>query len=280
MTVDATLHALTRSRVLLLVILGQLPEDVLAKLPVPSADAIAAGLAAMVGMVSSPYDDVAVNGCASVAKLAAASERTRFSMAQSRELISALQAVALGDTGNLSTDTRTNAALALSELLVLPVGQLNFLECVGVGVCGASTAAAGSPGCAASVLTRLADATAVCPSSAVAEFELVYFRHYWCVVLCVYVARRPVPLLVERVLLRLYDLERDVLMSSVCMWCLNEQHGCTRQLVCSDCKCSIRDIDSAPSHRQPRASVDECPESSGDVVGLRSVDERGARRLG
>lgn len=175
-------------------ICGQLPEDVLAKLPVPSPEAVANGLSSMTSMVRTPYDDVAVNGCASVAKLAAASERTRLSMAESRELVVALKDVVFGDTGNLTMDTRTNAALALSELLVLPVGQLNFLECSGEpgeprpgcdtagggggGAGDSEDAAVGISARGGSVdsLARLANAAKM---SADTKFETLYFQHYW-----------------------------------------------------------------------------------------------------
>ena len=74
------------------------------------------------------YDDVAVNGSASVAKLAAASHRTRFNMASSRDLVLALLNVTLGTDGPLSVDTRSNAALALSVLMQEPTGQRNLLS--------------------------------------------------------------------------------------------------------------------------------------------------------
>ena len=160
------------------------------KLPVPSVDAVAAGISSMTSMVASQYDDVAVNGCASVAKLAAASERTRFSMAQSRELISALEAVAFGDAYKMSMDTRTNAVLALSELLVFSVGHSNFLQCVGSVQATVSTAPTAGHKCG---LARLAQAVELSLSSepyAEADFELAYFRHYWygaCVFACMLV---------------------------------------------------------------------------------------------
>ena len=80
----------------------------------------------MTEMVSSRFDDVAVNGCASVAKLAAASNKTRYNMAASSFLVSALLHAVIGDTP-LSLDTRTNAAVALSELTVESGGQVNLL---------------------------------------------------------------------------------------------------------------------------------------------------------
>jgi hypothetical protein len=100
----------------------KVPEDILARLPAPSDDAVAAGIDSMVGMVTSHYGDVSVSGCASVGKLAAASERTRLSMARSRELVAALLAATCSDQ---SLDTRSNAAMALLELLYAPTGEHN-----------------------------------------------------------------------------------------------------------------------------------------------------------
>jgi hypothetical protein len=99
----------------------KLPEDVLAKLPVPHPEAVAAGNASMVGMVTSPYRDVSVSGCASVGKLAAALERTRWNLAGSKELVDALLG-AISSQDRYSLDTRSNAAMALLELAILPLG--------------------------------------------------------------------------------------------------------------------------------------------------------------
>jgi hypothetical protein len=93
----------------------------------PSAELIAAGIKAMVDMVSSPYDDIAVNGCASVAKLASSCGATALRMASSVSLLQALLTVLLGDQ---SLDTLTNAALALSVLTGEPVGQSRLVQCV------------------------------------------------------------------------------------------------------------------------------------------------------
>ena len=96
----------------------RLPPEVLETLPKPSAEALASGIAAMVSMAGSVYDDVAVNGCASVAKLAAASDNTRESMADSADLIRTLIQVVVNVNGCASVDTRSNAALALAELVL------------------------------------------------------------------------------------------------------------------------------------------------------------------
>ena len=143
-----------------------LPPDVLQSLPEPSAEAKAAGIASMVSMVGSTYDDVAVNGCASVAKLAAASTRTRESMAGSPELVQTLLQVVsgvrvrAGATDDeetlcmrLSVDTRSNAALALAELALDPSGH---------GVNNVMAAFTVSPACLqaiASICTKGVDGT-------------------------------------------------------------------------------------------------------------------------
>jgi hypothetical protein len=106
----------------------KLSADILAKLPKPSTEAVASGIAGMISMVTSFYDDVAVNGCASVGKLAANSESARDSMAGSLELVYALvNIVTLTNKSSIeslrqpsgyemSLDTRSNAAMALFEL--------------------------------------------------------------------------------------------------------------------------------------------------------------------
>lgn len=98
----------------------KLPEEILAKLPQPSPDAIASGISSMLSMVTSPYDSVAVEGCASVGKLAAASGRTRDNMASCQELVDALTTIAFGLKENCSVRTRTNAAMALNVLADSP----------------------------------------------------------------------------------------------------------------------------------------------------------------
>lgn len=92
-----------------------LPDDVLAMLPQPTREEIASGISSMFEMITDPCDDVARNGCASVAKLAAASTRTRDNFAASPEIVSALIDVAV-PTRPLSMSTRTLAAVALSEI--------------------------------------------------------------------------------------------------------------------------------------------------------------------
>ena len=103
----------------------QLPESFTLALAPPSKESIDSGIRTMIEMVSSCYDDVAVNGCASVAKLAAGSESTKFNMANHRDLVSALFNVVVGD---LSLDTITNAALALADLTSEPVGQATLVS--------------------------------------------------------------------------------------------------------------------------------------------------------
>lgn len=98
-----------------------LPDSFLAALlPVPTST-LEAGVVALVDLVKSEFDDVAVNGCSSVAKLATASEATALHLAQSPLLLQALVDVVAA--GLLSMDTLTNAALALSELSTQPLGQ-------------------------------------------------------------------------------------------------------------------------------------------------------------
>lgn len=97
----------------------ELPPDILARLPIPSHEDVAAGIASMRSMVLSRYDDVAVNGCSSVAKLAAASSRTQLNFARSRLVVDVF-AVAAALFGLLSMDTRSNAALAMSVLMQCP----------------------------------------------------------------------------------------------------------------------------------------------------------------
>ena len=149
---------------------AKLPEEILARLPVPSAEAVRDGIASMVSMVSSPYDDIAVNGCASVAKLAAASDRTRRTMAESRDLVEALLQVIIGRqfgvaSCRFSLDTLTNAALALSELTIESAGQANLLA-----------AAESNKGCAKML--------AFCNAAEIhadEEHTVKFLRAYWCV---------------------------------------------------------------------------------------------------
>ena len=106
----------------------KLSADILAKLPKPSTEAVAAGIGSLISMVTSFYDDVAVSGCASVGKLAADSESTRDSMAGSLELVRALvnivtltgkssiESLRQPSGCEMSLDTRSNAAMALFEL--------------------------------------------------------------------------------------------------------------------------------------------------------------------
>lgn len=167
---------------------SQLPEEVLSRLPKPSDEAVRAGLQSITEMVSSMYDDVSVNGCASVARLASASSITRASMAACLELVACLLNVVLGIpadawsgpgvVANLenaaapwdpqySFDTRTNAAMALSVLTEVTAGQHSVLAC-----------RAGT-GHALLELCRLAVSAVREGAPAVAEFEIAYLQAYW-----------------------------------------------------------------------------------------------------
>lgn len=65
----------------------------------------------LIDILSSPYEDVAINGCTALVKvIASSSSMTRFC---SVDLMAALLGVL---TGNFSIDTKSNAALALSLL--------------------------------------------------------------------------------------------------------------------------------------------------------------------
>jgi hypothetical protein len=129
----------------------------------PPSESIAAGIRAMVDMVASPYDDVAVNGCASVAKLAASCSSTSLRMASSVALLQALVDVV---SGFLSLDTVTNAALALAVLTEEPIGQtLLATQC---------TTKDGVP-----VAKVLADKAAFPADGVEAEYQVLCFRRYW-----------------------------------------------------------------------------------------------------
>lgn len=84
------------------------------------------GHESMLSMLSSPYDDVVADGCSAVAKLAVSYKSSRRCLAASPLLVKALVDVILSDDSKQSCVTRTNAALALKELTVLPVGQKCF----------------------------------------------------------------------------------------------------------------------------------------------------------
>jgi hypothetical protein len=85
------------------------------------------GSSSLVLMVSSPFDDVACDGCGAVSKLAASYKSSRRSMAASRELMAALVGVVLSSNAEKSFMTRAIAALSLQELTVLREGQASFL---------------------------------------------------------------------------------------------------------------------------------------------------------
>lgn len=91
----------------------KLPDEILATLPKPSEEAIKSGIDSMVSLVATPYDDVCINGCASVAKLCSTNVSTKNNLATSRALVEALIQVVFGF---YSLDTRTLAAMALSVL--------------------------------------------------------------------------------------------------------------------------------------------------------------------
>jgi hypothetical protein len=91
----------------------KLPDEILATLPKPSKEAIQSGIDSMVSMVTTPYDDVCINGCASIAKLASANISTKNNLGASRAIIEALLRVVFG---SYSLDTQTLAAMSLSVL--------------------------------------------------------------------------------------------------------------------------------------------------------------------
>ncbi len=113
--------------------------------------------------MTSDYDDIAVNGCASVAKLAGSCSSTAVRMASSVPLLQALLNVL---AGFLSLDTVTNAALALSVLTEEPVGQVNL-----------ATQCAGKDGVPVGKL--LADKAAFPADGAESEYQVLCFRRYW-----------------------------------------------------------------------------------------------------
>ena len=125
-------------------------------------------------MVSSMYDDVSVNGCSTVTKLATASAITCRNMASCEELVTSLLNVLLGvktasvtDTATAcdplySFDTRTNAALAIATLTEERNGQTHVL--------------AARSGGAVLQLCYLAKAKA---PAEVQEFEVAYLQAYW-----------------------------------------------------------------------------------------------------
>jgi len=135
------------------------PRKIPASLSVapPSDDSVRAGIDAVTDMVMSCFDDVAVNGCSAVAKLAAASELTCRNMARHAGLVQALFDVVMGE---LSVETMTNAALALHTIVNEVEGQQTLLLT--------------KPG----ALAQLA-ATAQFPAlSPEAEYEVLALRRY------------------------------------------------------------------------------------------------------
>ena len=102
----------------------KLSDEILATVPMPSEEAIKSGVDSMISMVATPYDDVCVNGCASVAKLCNANPITNNRLAKSQELIKGLIHAVFGP---YSLDTRTLAAMALS---VLTLSENFVLEAV------------------------------------------------------------------------------------------------------------------------------------------------------
>ena len=113
-------------------------------------------------MVTSGFDDVAVNGCASVARLAIGSDTTRYQLAAHAGLVGALLLVVVGD---LSVDTVTTAAVALAELTSEPVGQTNLTLC--------GNKASACP------LALLAERATVPAESDTTGYQLLCLRRYW-----------------------------------------------------------------------------------------------------
>ena len=145
----------------------QLAEDILSRLPQPSGDAIKSGISSMICMVASPYDDVALKGCASVAKLAAASRTTRVNIAAANSLLGALLNVI---AGNLSIETRTAAAAALAELTQEETAQ-RYLA-----------ALAGDVATVAAILSlfEVCNPTATAAAAIGAEeYEILCLQTYW-----------------------------------------------------------------------------------------------------
>lgn len=139
----------------------QLPEAFLASLLPRPTESLEAGVASLVQLVSSQYDDVAVNGCSSVAKLAAANESTCLHLATSVPLLQSLVGVVAGD---LSLDTLTNAALALAELTSQPAGQEALAsKCDGP-----------------KVVDLLVSKCSI-PVDEEEDVDVVCFKRYWCV---------------------------------------------------------------------------------------------------
>jgi hypothetical protein len=137
----------------------QLPEAFLASLLPRPAESLEAGVTSLVQLVTSQYDDVAVNGCSSVAKLAAANESTSLHLATSVPLLQSLVGVVAGD---LSLDTLTNAALALAELTSQPAGQEALVtKCDGPKVVG-----------------LLVDKCSI-PVDEEEDVDVVCFKRYW-----------------------------------------------------------------------------------------------------
>jgi len=104
----------------------KIPESFMKSIPMPNPDSVDAGIKAVADMAGSRYDDVAVNGCASVAKLAAASDFTKRAMACHKLLMETLVNVIGGDQ---SMDTKTNAMMALSQLVEEVEGQRVLVSC-------------------------------------------------------------------------------------------------------------------------------------------------------
>jgi hypothetical protein len=96
----------------------------------PSAKPATDGVAPLIDLLRSEFDQSVCNACTAVAKLASASESTRHLLASNIALLQALFAVI---TSNMSVVARTNAALALSELAEEPAGQVNLVLHVGKG---------------------------------------------------------------------------------------------------------------------------------------------------
>ena len=81
----------------------------------------------MVAMVSSVYEDVCLQGCAAIAKLAATYECSRHSMAASLPLMAAL--VKVVGSESLSVAACATAALAVQELTYVNAGRACFAAC-------------------------------------------------------------------------------------------------------------------------------------------------------
>jgi hypothetical protein len=121
----------------------------------------------MVHLVSSRYDKVAADGCFAVAQLSTAYNSSRVSLAKSSAIMQALLDVV---DGKLSFNTLTTAALALRELTTMPEGQVTFVTCKPDGL--------------RCLMRKCALLHTHAPQTET-DYELMFFRRYWCVCVCV-----------------------------------------------------------------------------------------------